>query len=247
MVERHRSKNVLPMPGTRDLAWAILRTERCYGHRQPRDGYMSDLLVPGDERELTAFLCQTVGAKLLLSDVTTAGEPHVAADPLAALPRTLPGPAFFGDISVRYLLFWLPFVGPIRTMADARPPETPHDRVAQLLSRQAAGERAPDLIDVERTPMLTLHRSKALGSNRLAPGGLGAMPVRKAALPAEVRVVHSKVHRWFRARAIKADPFDHCPEVRSRRPKSLGPLWCWVQPEAWRLVESGAEIWPWNG
>jgi hypothetical protein len=220
--------------------------------QQPRDGYtrrvyyMSDLLVPGDERELTAFLCETLGAKLLLSDVTTAGEPHVASDALAALPRTLPGPAFFGDTSVRALLFWLPSVGPIRTMVDARPPETPHDRVAQLLSRQAAGERAPDLIDLERTPVLTLNRSTALGPNRLAPGGLGSMPIRTAALPAEVRAVSSKARRWLRARAVKADPFDYCAEVRSRRPRSLGPLWCWVQPEAWRLVEAGAEIWPWN-
>jgi hypothetical protein len=208
---------------------------------------MSDLLAPGDERELTAFLCETLGAKLLLSDVTTAGEPRVASNALAALPRTLPGPAFFGDTSVRALLFWLPFVGPIRTMVDARPPETPHDRVAQLLSQQAAGERAHDLIDLERTPVLMLNRSKALGSNRLAPGGLAAMPVRKAALPAEVRSVHSKVRHWLRARAIKVDPFDYCPEARSRRPKSLGPLWCWAQPEAWRMVEAGAEIWPWNG
>jgi hypothetical protein len=208
---------------------------------------MSHLLEPGDERDLTAFLCETLGAKLLLSDVTTAGEPHIAADALAALPQTLPGPAFVGDISVRSLVFWLPFAGPIRTMVDAPPPETPHDHVARLLSRQAAGERAPDLIDLERTPVLMLTRSKALGSNRLAPGELAAMPIRKAALPAEVRAVHSKVRRWLVARAIKVDPFDYCPEVRSRRPKSLGPLGCWVQPEAWRQVQAGAEIWPWSG
>jgi hypothetical protein len=130
---------------------------------------------------------------------------------------------------------------------DAPPPQTPHDRVALFLSAQAAGDRAPDLIDLERTPVLMLNRSKALGSNRLAPGGLAAMPILMAALPAEVRAVHSKARRWLMAGAVKVDPFDYYAEIQSRRPKSLGPLWCWVQPEAWRVVQAGAEIWPWSG
>ena len=208
---------------------------------------MTHLLAPGDERDLTAYLCKTLGAKLLLSDVTTAGEPHVAADAVAALPPELPGPASFGDNSVRTLLFWLPFAGPIRTLVDAPSPETPLDRVAGLLSAQAAADRAPDLIDLARTPVLMLHRSKTLGANRIAPGELAAMPVRIAALPADVRAVHANTRRWLKGRAVKVDPFDHCPEIRSRRPKSLGPLQCWVQPEAWRLVQAGAEIWPWSG
>lgn len=54
---------------------------------------MGELLVPGDERDFTAFVCETLGAKLLLSDVTTGGEPRLANDPLAALPQTLPGRA----------------------------------------------------------------------------------------------------------------------------------------------------------
>jgi hypothetical protein len=36
---------------------------------------MSHLLTPGDERDLVAFLCETQGAKLLLSDLITAETP----------------------------------------------------------------------------------------------------------------------------------------------------------------------------
>jgi hypothetical protein len=208
---------------------------------------MSDLLAPVDERNLTAFLCGTLGAQLLLSDLTTAGEPRLAADAVAALPDVLPGPAAFGDRAVRDLIFWLPCVGPIRTLSDAPPPNLPHDRIALRLSAQAAGDHAADLIDFERTPVLILNRSKALTARRLAPGALAAMPLRTTALPAEVRAIHARTRRWLTARAVKVDPFEHCREVQSRRPKSLGPLWCWVQPEAWRLVEAGAEIWPWSG
>ena len=78
---------------------------------------MGELLVPGDEREFTAFVCETFGAKLLLSDVTTDGEPQIANDPLAALPQMLPGPAKFGVHQVLCLMFWLPAFGPVRTLA----------------------------------------------------------------------------------------------------------------------------------
>ena len=95
---------------------------------------MSDLLAPGDERDLTLFLCETFGAKLLLSDLTAGGEPLLADDPFASLPSALPGPPAFADRAVRDLIFWLPSVGPIRTLADAPQPATPRDRIARLLS-----------------------------------------------------------------------------------------------------------------
>ena len=210
---------------------------------------MGELLVPGDERDFTAFVCETLGAKLLLSDVTNGGEPHVASDPLSALPKTLPVQARFGFHQVLYLTFWLPSAGPVRTLADAPPPSSPHDVVARRLTdeaAEAAGESAQDLIDFTRTPMINFRRSTAQTPQRLAPGGLGAMALPSAALPAEVRVAHGKAKRWLRKRAVKTDPFQHCPEVAHRRPKNLGPLWCWIQPEAWRLVQSGTEVWPWN-
>jgi hypothetical protein len=207
---------------------------------------MNNLLALDDERELAAFLCDVVGAKLLLSDLTTDGEPHLATDPLAALPRTLPTPATFGDRQVRHLSFWLPAAGPIRTLADAPTPTTPHDIVARRLTMDAAGDRTGDLIDFDRTPAFGLLRTQSMTPWRLAPGGYSGRPLRDTALPPEVRAAYRKAHRWIRARAIKVDPFDHCPEVRHRRPRTLGPLRCWVQPAAWRMVQSGIEIWPWN-
>jgi hypothetical protein len=211
---------------------------------------MGDLLAPGDERDFTAYVCESFGAKLLLSDVTADGEPRLAADPLAALPKTLPGPAKFGFHQVLHLMFWLPSFGPVRTFADAPPPSTPHDLVGRRLTNEAAeaaGQSTRDLIDFTRTPMIVLRRSTAQSSRRLAPGTLGAMELPSAALPTEVRAAHGKALRWLRKRAVKTDPFEHCPEVAHRRPKSLGPLWCWIQPEAWRMVQSGTEVWPWNG
>lgn len=207
---------------------------------------MNNLLAPGDEREFTAFLCEVVGAKLLLSDLTTDGEPHLATNPLAALPQALPGPAYFGDPAVRYLSFWLPSAGPIRTLADAPAPTTPHDIVARRLTTDAAGDRTKDLIDFDRTPAFVLRRTQAMSPQRLAPGGYSSKPLRDTTIREEVRAAYRKAHRWIRARAVRADPFDHCPEVRHRRPKTIGPFVCWVQPEAWRMVQSGIEIWPWN-
>ena len=211
---------------------------------------MSDLLAPADEKDLSIFLIETFGARLLVSDVTSHGEPRLAGDALAALPGSLPGPVFPGDRALRTLIFWLPYAGPVRTLADARTPDAPRDRVARRISADAAdaaGVRPADLVDLEKTPVLILKRSTALGPHRLAPGAFAAMPVKATALPAEVRAAYGKTQRWLRKRAIKADPFEHCAEVRSRRPDSIGALWCWVQPEAWRLVQAGAEIWPWSG
>lgn len=208
---------------------------------------MNNLLAPGDERELTAFVCDVVGAKLLLSDLTSDGEPQLATDPVAALPPALPGPAYFGDPSVRYLSFWLPSAGPIRTLADAPTPTTPHDIVARRLTTDAAGGATRNLIDFDRTPVFTLLRTQAMSPQRLAPGGYASKPLRDKTILDEVRAAYRKAHRWIRGRAVRVDPFDHCPEVMHRRPKNIGPLVCWVQPEAWRMVQSGIEIWPWNG
>jgi hypothetical protein len=138
---------------------------------------MSNLLAPSDEREFTAFLCDVVGAKLLLSDLTTDGEPQLATDPVAAVPP-VPGPAYFGSPSVYYLNFWLPSAGPIRTLADAPTPTTPHDIVARRLTADAAGDRMRNLIDFDRTPAFVLRRTTAKSPQRLAPGGYASKPLR---------------------------------------------------------------------
>ena len=75
---------------------------------------MSHLLVTDDERDLAAFLCGELGAKLLLTDVAAAGEPKVADDPLSALPSELPAAATYGSKEVRSLIFWLPEIGPVK-------------------------------------------------------------------------------------------------------------------------------------
>lgn len=207
---------------------------------------MSDLLVPADERELVAFLCRTLGARLLLSDIAPRGQPRLADDAVLALPAELPGRARLGNTEVSSLTFWLPDCGPIRTMRDAPEPRTAHDRVARVLARDAASDRFADVIDLERTPVLTLRRSTRMLSNRLAPGGLGSMPIGSSLIPDEVSRRHAAASRWLKRCAVKIDPFSHCPEVQTRRPQRLGLLWVWVQPHAFELVQRGLEIWPWT-
>jgi hypothetical protein len=210
---------------------------------------VSHLLLPQDERELTEFLCVEVGAKLLLTDVTRAGEPTVAADPLGALPSHLPVAAIPGVRQIIELLFWLPDCGPVAAMCDAPEPRGAHSRVARLLSREAAdveGIAYENLIDLERTPVLSLIRTHWHTPARLAPGQLTSMPIPKASLPECVRVAYSRAERWLKGRGQKLDPFDHCPQVKERRPRRLGPLGVWAQPHALAQVRSGIEVWPWN-
>lgn len=207
---------------------------------------MSYLQVVEDERELTVFLCEELGAKLLLSDVAPAGEPQIAKDPLAALPEELPERATFGSKEIYNLMFWLPDCGPVKTMRDAAEPTDARDRVSRLLTQDAAGEKFADVVDSECTPVLRLRRSHWQAPNRLAPGQLASMPIVSSAIPKDVKRAHAKAERWLRSRGTKTDPFAHCPEVKDRRPERLGPLWVWVQPHAMKLVERGTEIWPWN-
>ncbi len=207
---------------------------------------MSFLLAPGDERELTEFLCKELGARLLLSDIAPAGQPQIASEPLGALPSDLPLKPTPGCHEIYWLLFWLPDCGPVRTMSQARAPATADERVSRVLTQASAGEHSRDVIDYERTPMLRLGRSKRMSQSRLAPGTLASMPLRSKAVPTDVRRMHAKAVRWLKSRGVKTDPFSHCPEVETKRPHSLGPLWVWVQPSAMKLVEQGAEIWPWN-
>jgi hypothetical protein len=204
---------------------------------------MSHLLVTDDERDLAAFLCGELGAKLLLEDVAIGGEPNVADDPLSALPPELPSPATYGSKEVRSLIFWLANVGPIKTLGNAPATTNAKDRVARLLTRDAAAGRFADVVDIERTPVLTLTRSHWQAPNRLAPGNLGATMLRH--MP-PVKHRYCRTLRWLKKRGVKLDPFVHCAEVRDRRPQRLGPLWVWAQPNAKKLVEQGIEIWPWN-
>jgi hypothetical protein len=207
---------------------------------------VSHLLVTDDEQDLAAFLCGELGAKLLLMDVAAAGEPKVADDPLSALPSELPAAATYGSKDVHSLIFWLPEIGPVKTLGNAPAATNARDRIARLLTRDAAAGQFADVIDLERTPVLTLSRSHWQAPNRLAPGNLGSMPTASQTIPPEVKRLYSRALRWLKKRGVKMDPFAHCAEVRDRRPERLGPLWVWAQPNAKTLVEQGIEIWPWN-
>ena len=207
---------------------------------------MSYLLTTDDERDLVAFLCGELGAKLLLTDVAVGGEPSIASDPLAALPEALPGPAVFGSKEVYMMTFWLAACGPIKTLRDAPAPGSAQEQVARALTREHASELFDDVIDIERSPVLVLTRSHWHGRNRLAPGAFGPLTSSRN-LHEDVKRAFSTARRWLQKRSVKTDPFAHCPEVKDRRPARLGPLWVWVQPHAMALVTQGTEIWPWNG
>lgn len=207
---------------------------------------MSFLLAPQDERDLTAYLCNEVGARLLLSDLAPSGEAQVAEDPLRALPPELPPPPTPGSRSIYQLLFWLPEHGAIRTMRDAPEAVDPRDVVSRRLTRESS-DRYLDVIDTGRTPLLQLRRSLRISGSRLQPGALGLAALDTPELQQRAARTHAKVVRWLKRSGTRIDPFLHCPEVVDRRPSRLGPLWVWVQPHAGVLVEKGVEIWPWTG
>lgn len=207
---------------------------------------MSFLLTPEDERELAVYLRDEMGARLLLSDIAPHAEPQIAVDPLQALPVELPPWPRPESGAVYELLFWLSSCGQIKTMRDAPETATAQDKVTRYLMQDAASDNFKDVIDISRTPVLLLHRSKIWAPNRLVPGSLSTMAVKASALPQNVKSAHTRVTRWLKNRGAKIDPFLHCPEVKERRPVNLGPLWVWAQPYATELVEQGIEIWPWN-
>src|SRR5260370_21238054 len=71
---------------------------------------------------------------------------------------------------------WLREIGPVKTQSNAPAATNARDRVARLLTQDAAAGQFADVIDLERTPVLTLTRSHWHAQNRLAPGNLGSMP-----------------------------------------------------------------------
>lgn len=156
---------------------------------------MSILLTEEDERDLTEFLVEELGAKLLLNDLAPKGSPNVAEYPLSALPKNLPSRPVFGGDNVYSLLFWLPECGDIQTMASAPQPESAHIKVARKLTLDSAGDNFNNLIDQERTPILRLSRTIRISNNRPAPGQLGSMPVTVKDMPKDVKSKHGKAIR----------------------------------------------------
>ena len=67
-----------------------------------------------------------------------------------------------------FWFFWLPEIGPVKTLSNAPAATNAEDRVAGLLTLDAAAGKLANNIDFERTPVLTLTRSHWYAQNRLA-------------------------------------------------------------------------------
>lgn len=210
---------------------------------------MSHLLTPTDEIKLVRYLCDDLGLALLLSDLTERGEPRIASDPVAALPRELPGRAkpSVEASTATVLTFWCVQLGPVRTMASAGPPTQATDHVGRLLAKESAKERYEELIDFSRTPIVRWKRCVTDAPERILPGSLQAMNCKVKETPEPVLGLHRRVEGWLRSSGERLNPFEHCDEVRDRAPQNLVPFWVWAQPDALRWVRDGWEVWPWTG
>jgi hypothetical protein len=204
---------------------------------------MSYLLLPQDETGLVRYMCEELGLVLLLSDVTDRGVPIVAAHPLTAVSNRLPIELATGGT----LIFWCRDFGPVRTLADAPAPVEPADRVAASLTREAAGARFSDLIDLTRTPVIRWRRARFRREGQLKPALLQSMPIKVRDYPPEVLRVHRQIERWLKKHGEKVNPFDHCSDPAVPQPRNLGPFWVWVHPHALEWIWGGGEIWPWPG
>jgi len=214
---------------------------------EPPKGYASAvkyLMLPEDEADMTEYLCGELGLVLLLSDRTTNGQPAVAKDPLKALIPELPlYPRRLEPRGVYYYLFWCPLEGPIRTLGEAPEPTDAVGRVGLLLTKDAAGGEWGDIIDHERTPLLTYRRCSLHDNGDLIPGALGSMPVPvKATLPG-VRRLHGRAERWLRRSGERVNPFDYCDDPGFPRPDDPARWWVWARPHALERLRAGGAIW----
>jgi hypothetical protein len=161
---------------------------------------MQFLLLPGDERELAAWLCHELGLKLLLSDALTGGHPATASDPIAALPESLPLQARpFQPRGIYELTFWHPGWG-VNNRDPQRVPDA-RDHVADILtsgSAAQAGVDAATLLDPARTPVLRLRRCVLRDDGCLEPAGVQGMALPARYQPAEVLRLRATTERWLR-------------------------------------------------
>jgi hypothetical protein len=204
---------------------------------------MSFLLLPQDEKALFHYMCDELGLSLLLSDVTERGAPRVASQPLTAVSDRLP--TSVSDPGT--LIFWCRDLGPVRVLADAPAPVDVADRVAGLLTRQAAGAGYGDVIDHCRTPVIRWRRARFRREGQLKPALLQAMPLKIRDTPPGVLSLHRQIDRWLKKRGEKVNPFDHCSDAPGPAPRNLSVLWVWVHPHAMEWIRGGGEIWPWTG
>jgi hypothetical protein len=204
---------------------------------------MPFLLLPRDEIALVSHLCDELGLRLLLSDLTERGVPRIASRPTDAITDRLPRS---GD-GASTLVFWCPALGPVKTFADASEPVDASNRVAALLTQQSAGGRYCDVVDLCRTPVIRWRRSLVRREGQLMPGSLQAMPMTIREHPPDVLKLHGKIERWIKKHAERVNPFDHCSDAPIPQPRNMNALWVWAHPHALEWVRNGGEIWPWTG
>ena len=214
------------------------------------------LALSEDEEEIVRYLCEEEGLQLLLSDLVEDGLPQVADDPLRALVPDLPSgkrlmAAVVPGVGVtdptyrevwEYLL-WARSPGPIRTLRDAPVARDAVGRVARHLNREVT-ERWRDLIDLSRTPVIGLRRTRWHHSEDcLIAGGLTAMRVRVRDLPREVASLHSRVERYLKRHSQRLDPFETCQVYRGPRrdPNRSRGWWMWAMPQAQSWLAAGGQ------
>jgi hypothetical protein len=204
---------------------------------------MSFLLLPQDEMVLFRYLCEELGLALLLSDVTEQGAPRVALQPLTAISDRLPR----STVDPSTLIFWCRDLGQVKVLADAPEPVDAADRVAGLLTREAAGSGYGDVIDLCRTPVIRWVRARYRRDGQLMPGLLQAMPLSIRDTPPGVMRLHRNIDRWLKKRGEKVNPFEHCCDATVSPPRNLNVFWVWVHPHAMEWIKGGGEMWPWTG
>jgi hypothetical protein len=190
------------------------------------------LLLPEDERQLSRFMTEGLGLKLISR--------HLDHD------ESLPGPPQpFRDEYID-MLFWAPEVGPIRRLGDAPEPIDPIDSVLLRLNRERNPGDWRNLVDSNRSPLIRFHRSNWNRNGCLNPGLLQGMSIPVKDQPPDLMALKRKVERWLKSEGDRLNPFEHCTKTTQTAPKNLNPFWVWARPGALSWVEDGGEVWPWN-
>src|SRR3990172_588363 len=194
---------------------------------RPTNAGMSYLLFPDDERRFVTYLIKGLGAVMLRDEHSTGGNPHLHADPTAAVGSTLPG-----EGELRTLIFWLQDVGPVATLRDAPDATDVKDRVAVQLTKEAAGSNFGRLVDLRRTPVVRWHRSVLRTARLVVPGMLQAMVLAGSAMPPEVSRRHRAAERWLKSNGVAMDPFAHCQQIPVHVPADRRHFRVWAHPVA---------------
>jgi len=213
---------------------------------------MNWLLLPADERELLDYLVEELHLNFLAHDLTEDGKPSLSDAKrdrrLAKLPRPPRHPSPATYLESLEFRFWAPQIGPIRLLGEAPEPTDAKDRVMLQLNKEMT-PRWSELIDLERTPIVTFLRSRWHSNGSLCPGALGGQPRPRREQPKELLALLRRIERWLKERGERLNPFEHChveiPEVKDP-PKNLNMFWVWARPEALSWVHSGGSVWPWN-